>query len=65
MRIQSACDDICLLCGAGFAIGNLAIELRCKHLFHEQCFSEWSLLKSKCPCFLSNSRARNKLLISY
>lgn len=41
--------DMCLICRDDFVIGDSGTKLPCRHLFHESCYSEWSVTKANCP----------------
>jgi ankyrin repeat protein len=42
-------EDMCLICRDEFISGDHVTQLPCRHLFHENCFSEWSMTKANCP----------------
>lgn len=42
-------EDMCLICRDEFIIEDHVTQLPCRHLFHENCFSEWSITKANCP----------------
>lgn len=42
-------QELCLICRDDFSIGNSAVVLQCKHMFHAYCFSEWSRREEICP----------------
>ena len=42
-------NDMCLICRDEFLQDEQATYLPCKHLFHENCYTEWSLTKANCP----------------
>ena len=42
-------EDMCLICRDDFVTGDHVTQLPCRHLFHENCFNEWSLTKANCP----------------
>lgn len=41
--------DMCLICRDEFVQGDRAILLPCKHMFHDNCYTEWSMTKPNCP----------------
>lgn len=53
--------DMCLICRDDFILGDVAIKLLCRHLFHENCYTEWAVTKANCPyCQRFPFRVKNK-----
>lgn len=48
-NIYSGSQEICLICRDDYFIYDNAVVLPCKHVFHENCYSEWSNIKKICP----------------
>ena len=68
--IESSCNfviesidnnDMCLICRDDFVLGDAGTKLPCRHLFHESCYSEWSVTKANCPyCQRFPFKVKNK-----
>lgn len=42
-------DESCPICCTEFQLNELAIGLRCKHTYHEECIMEWFKDENRCP----------------
>lgn len=49
IKIQNSSHELCLICREEFVKNDSAMRLPCKHMFHENCYSEWSKQKDTCP----------------
>ncbi|KAJ5179002.1 hypothetical protein N7492_002212 [Penicillium capsulatum] len=34
-------EDICVVCQEGYVVGQAVIEMRCNHVFHDECVQDW------------------------
>ncbi len=42
-------DESCPICCTEFSMGELGIQLRCKHIYHDECITEWFKDENNCP----------------
>ena len=41
--------DLCTICYCEFEEDEKLVELRCKHVYHEECITKWVERNAKCP----------------
>lgn len=46
----------CSICKSSYTKGQILLDLRCDHLFHEECLTEWLRVQSTCPLCRSNTK---------
>ncbi|XP_020594026.1 E3 ubiquitin-protein ligase RING1-like [Phalaenopsis equestris] len=44
-------DSECSVCMESFKVGDVAIQLRCKHTHHKECIAPWFQIQNSCPLF--------------
>jgi len=49
-------EDTCAICLLEFETGNFVKELRCQHIYHDHCISEWLQINALCPSCKSSVR---------
>jgi hypothetical protein len=42
-------ENDCAICLQSLNKGNYAALLQCKHVFHQDCFEKWLMIKKNCP----------------
>ncbi|KAL4443186.1 hypothetical protein ABPG74_002253 [Tetrahymena malaccensis] len=43
-------EDCCPICLEDYQIGQISLQLDCKHIYHLSCIKTWLTQQNKCPC---------------
>ncbi|EAR85537.1 C3HC4 type (RING finger) zinc finger protein (macronuclear) [Tetrahymena thermophila SB210] len=43
-------DDCCSVCLDEYLVGQISLQLDCKHIYHLSCIKTWLVQQNKCPC---------------
>ena len=54
IKLKEFCNKICPICLLKFSFKEETIQLKCKHIFHQLCISEWLKKEDTCPTCRSN-----------